>query len=541
MRKLFLLLSILISVIANATTYYVSTTGNDGTGKGTQAAPWKTLYKATITVNSIGDIIHVNTGTYTETQQSKLAAGVSIEGEGITTILKSNVTSANYAMIVLASPKEGSDGNQHISNVKMDGQALKSYWAIYVQGRSNVSIHDITVVDFNFNGVIFTGRIDNVTAAPNIYATGNTFYNNVLINNSGWISWGEGNFNFSGQDGMVISNNMITQTARPGSGNGYCTKFNNAGWNKGCKVLNNTFTRAQAQGGTYDIGMELGNTSGMEVSGNTFIGCSLDPNFNTKTQNGSTYNYSLWVHDNKFTIPVINSQLQDGVIFEFGTEGAIVENNIFDKLNFGVSFTPREGSVISDITIRNNLMTGIGRSVWNGYYITFGGVVNGSYTVNGVSIYNNTFDYDKSLVIPLGISLPQATAGNFSNINIYNNIITGATTAPIGQAGTTAITNLFVKNNDFFANFNDNKPIFIGPAVGAGYTLLGNINVAPVYGLNYSLPVGSPLLKAGVGGTDIGYTGGSVIIAPVDTIPKPVKALLYTIQYYSDGTFIKNP
>ncbi|MEI9958600.1 MAG: DUF1565 domain-containing protein [Ferruginibacter sp.] len=71
-----------------ASTFYISPNGNDNTGNGSRSNPWKSLYKATAAVTAAGDIIHVNAGTYIETQQSLLAIGVSIEGDGITSILK---------------------------------------------------------------------------------------------------------------------------------------------------------------------------------------------------------------------------------------------------------------------------------------------------------------------------------------------------------------------------------------------------------------------------------------------------------------------
>ena len=42
-----------------STTWYISPAGNDVTGDGTIDNPWLTLHKATVTVNIVGDIIHV--------------------------------------------------------------------------------------------------------------------------------------------------------------------------------------------------------------------------------------------------------------------------------------------------------------------------------------------------------------------------------------------------------------------------------------------------------------------------------------------------
>ena len=86
-----------------------------------------------------GDIIHVNAGTYNETAQSVLAAGVSIEGAGASSVIHSQVSGTAYT-IVLSSNSEATNGNQHISNIKMDGNSYAAYGAILVSHRKNVEI-----------------------------------------------------------------------------------------------------------------------------------------------------------------------------------------------------------------------------------------------------------------------------------------------------------------------------------------------------------------------------------------------------------------
>ena len=137
-----------------ANTYYISAAGNDATGTGTISSPWKTLFKATSAVTASGSIIHVNAGTYTETQQCSLPVGVSIEGDGATSIVRSTVNSFQAPLLRLSSAA-GTSGNQHISNLKFDGQSLATSWGIYIEGRSNVSIYNCTVTNFGDRGVIF--------------------------------------------------------------------------------------------------------------------------------------------------------------------------------------------------------------------------------------------------------------------------------------------------------------------------------------------------------------------------------------------------
>jgi len=61
-KKLFILLFLISSLIANATTYYVSTSGSDGNA-GTLASPWGTWQKA-FSFPSAGDIVYIRGGVW---------------------------------------------------------------------------------------------------------------------------------------------------------------------------------------------------------------------------------------------------------------------------------------------------------------------------------------------------------------------------------------------------------------------------------------------------------------------------------------------
>jgi hypothetical protein len=89
MKKLLFILLFIPVILQAQTTYYIDPGGNDGTGTGTIGNPWKSLYKACNSVSGSGDIIHVNAGTYTETNQCALDVNVSIEGASeVTSIIK---------------------------------------------------------------------------------------------------------------------------------------------------------------------------------------------------------------------------------------------------------------------------------------------------------------------------------------------------------------------------------------------------------------------------------------------------------------------
>jgi hypothetical protein len=63
MKQILITIFLLISIVGNATTYYLSPSGNDINGTGSIGSPWFTLNKAW-TVISAGDTIYMHGGTY---------------------------------------------------------------------------------------------------------------------------------------------------------------------------------------------------------------------------------------------------------------------------------------------------------------------------------------------------------------------------------------------------------------------------------------------------------------------------------------------
>ncbi|GAB2830617.1 PKD domain-containing protein [Ferruginibacter profundus] len=506
MKLILFFLGIFLSTLTNATTYYVSTTGSDATGTGTITNPWKTLYKATNTVAGVGDIIHVNAGTYLETLQCVLKPGVSIEGDGATSILKTTLTADWTELLSLRSP-EGTNGNQHISNLMFDGQNLSTFWGIYVGGRSNVSIHDITMVDFKDRGVLFGGRNDGNGAPPTIYATGNTFYNNTITNCAAYNlpngSYGRGCLNIGGQDGMLIYNNTISQTSRPEGYNGWPIKGWNEGYLKGCKIYNNTLNKiplGNTNGNTgWNFAIELFNESGLEIYGNTITGGSIDLNFQTK--NG--YPYSVWIHDNVIKQTSVNSWMESGIVLEYGTDGAIIENNTIDKKAHGIEFNPRSGDIVKDVTIQRNLITNVTIAQNTGGLI---GIFSnaGDYSIDNFNVLNNTMVATAGAAPWWGINLGGLNTGYARNINIKNNIITNIVSGWLVQGGAVGIDSLSIQNNNTFNNGGSNNPVFNG-IQPTHYTNTNNIHILPLFIslTNFLLQPLSPCIDAG---TYVGLT-----------------------------------
>jgi nicotinamide mononucleotide transporter len=448
------LLLILFFQCGFATTYYISPKGSDANGSGSLTNPWQSLSKATSSVTTPGDIIHVLQGTYTEAVRSVLAAGISIEGEGAASVIQSTLTQEFAAIIIAVSP-EGTDGNQHISNIKLDGNNRTTSWAIEIRGRSNVSIHDCIIVDFEDRGIVWTARNDNKDAAPEIYATGNTFFNNTLTNCAKYDGYGRGCLNIGGQEGMLVYKNNITQTGREIGKNGWPVKYHNGGYLKGCRIYNNIITKQPYDGITWDFAIELFNESGLEIYDNTIQG-SIDLNYQKK----ENYPYSAWIHNNVISQPVLNKHVEAGIVLEFSTDAVIIENNRLKNIGTQVFFTPREGDLINDVTIKNNTCENIGvaDNSHKGFAIRIGSDDGDGYFVTNLVVTNNVFTASETQKPYWGIGILGALKAN--NIQIRNNTITNFSAGYIVANPASVIDTLIIENNILSNNGFANKPAF---------------------------------------------------------------------------------
>lgn len=521
MKKIFFFLSLFLAVTVSAQHYYISTTGNDATGDGSISLPWQTLNKATTTVTTSGNTIHIAAGTYTETVQCVLAPGVSLEGAGRSnTIIKSSLTSDFNEMLNCRSAM-GTNGNQHITGLKFDGQ--NTTWAlIRIGGRSNFEIYNCDFINAKIHGVTFAAwNVDpNDPGFPATYCTGNKFYNNTMTNCGGWEipnsgGNGYGNLQFGGQSGFLCYNNNIVQNRAPYN-NGWPIKYWQGGYNIGCKIYNN-YLQHRLQDFTlgdqnWDFAIEMFNVAGMEVYNNTIVNGAIDVNGTTTTGYNTGvgsfwcagYGYVLYAHDNVFYCQSANIHVQTGVTLEYNIDTVIIERNTFDKFNIGVLFTPRTGNTIKNVTIHHNLFTNLTEGEGTeGYGLDFGVYSGANLTYDKINIYNNTLIASSGTPCKFGITLPNSTGtAALKNFNIKNNIIRGFYQYPLRvREGTAAIDSLDVQYNSITNCGNGNVPAYtVSPT---HYTFANNNNTAPSFGTGYKLISTSPLVDAGV---NVGYS-----------------------------------
>ena len=523
-------------------TYFISTSGNNTTGNGSAGNPWQTLAKATSAVTAAGSIIHVNAGTYTETSQCNLAKGVSIAGDGIsTTIVKSSVSGQWSTLLSLESAQDAV-GNQSISNITFDGQYVsetnnKTWIGIWITRRSNVVIHDCKIINFRDRGVIFDGNgVQNPLSDPGHYATGNKFYNNTVLNsaqNNG--QYGAGCLNIGGQTGMEIYGNTIIQDQRANFKNGWPIKYWENGWLKGVKIYNNTLKKAYNQGtyfgenGDWDFAIELFNINGLEIYGNAIQG-SIDLNYNYK----GAYAFSVWIHHNTLNHATQNVHFESGIILEFATQSALIEDNVINNSATGVQFNTRTASnsggytypapvggysALTDNVIRRNLFSNIyqptGCCGGGAIMVVSENEINDPY-IRNLAIYNNTIVGMPGNAPWVGIDFSSMTSNNanVNGVSVRNNIVTGFRDAWLKGSSPTHMTNVTITNNDAYGNSNGNMPGWPG-GNPAGYLYNNNLSVNPLFtsATDFRLQSASPCINTGVNvgltyiGTapDIGY------------------------------------
>ncbi len=498
MRKVFIILLFTISSVAYSTTYYIDPSGQDAsTRNGSKSAPWKTLAYACGKVRTSGDIIHVNAGNYYETVQSALAAGVSIEGEGVNSNITSGISRLNTFTILLSSSSEATDGKQHISNIRMDGNSMTAYGAIRVAYRKNVEIFNCTIVNFKYYGVSFING-----EPPSTYATGNKFHDNVMTNCSGYYSGNTGSLEIQGQDGMLIYNNNITLNKSDGM-NGDII-YGVEGYLKNVKIYNNALNKTYIIGTTpWDFAIEFWNClGGVEIYNNNITG-SVDLVNSSK----GTSPYSVWIHDNTIGQPaLLESENIRGILLEANASDVLIERNLIRNVAAGI-FLDQIGSArkVSNIYINTNIFNNIGVSDAGennkGWGIIWTEESYKNHTVNTISICNNVMiGHSGSRSTMWGINLPHI--GTARNITIRNNIIRDFDYTPVyayTQTGDETIDVLSVENNIFYHNGNNNLPEYDG-ITPTNNTTRNNITSNPMFvsSSDFHLQTGSPAIGKGL-------------------------------------------
>lgn len=527
MRKLVFIFLFFPLLLNGQSTWYVSTTGNDGTGDGTVANPWLTLYKAVTTVPSLqgeeGDVIHINAGTYTETHKISLADGISIDGDNkYTTIVHLTYAGNCIELETAAGWGNTSYGNQYISNITFDGD-YTGLVGIAVNYRSNVKIHDCIFLEFYNQAAFFVGEPSSAWTTDNpyvtdpgyayqyipfndSYCTGNEFYNNTVTNCSHATSSPSGtkSVGIGTQNGVRIYNNTITCTGRTVAQeyNGWCIGFQDLGFNKNAKIYDNTLTAPHyGTSAQYDFAIELWFImSGTEIYDNRIYG-SIDL---SNPLDYDALGYSARVYDNDIGWSSTPITLDVGIYIEAQAEYVQIYRNRIHHVARAI-YIPRLNYTGSDrlfhINIYDNLMVDLGQSgttyqSW-GIHSEFSLI---DQTENEyVYIQNNVIEAVSSLSNTMyGIQFP--SVDEQSNVYIENNILLNWDNGAIqGAWARTTLDNIFIRNNLIYGCGYTNWTNFDANFT-ASLTNYTNVQISPADPLlndDYSLQVGSPAESTG--------------------------------------------
>ena len=389
---------------------YVSTTGNDTTGDGSQNNPYRTISQAILMVSPNGTI-NIANGQYTGTSNTKITMNknMTIQGQSETgTII--NGTGTNWIFNIQTGT------NVVINNLTLTNAINTNYGgAIYNDGgltienstfTGNSAPHGLGGAIYNYDGAL---TVDNSTFTNNNASEGAggaiynfdgalTVDNNTFTGNAANVGYGGAIYNDIGST-LTGTNDIFTNNTATYGGGAICN-------DGGLTVDNSTFTGNSAP---YGNGGAINNEGGgiLTETNDTF-------NNNTATYGGAIYNDgALTVDNSTFTG---NSALDDGTILIIASGGAIY-NDIGSTLTeandtFTNNIANLGGAIFDEgiLTLDNSTFTG--NSAVDG-----GAIFNwGTLTVDNSTFIGNTANVGGAIYTE-GRSTLTETNDTFNNNN----------------------------------------------------------------------------------------------------------------------------
>ena len=525
MKKILTILLLFASLTVGATKYYVTKTGNDGAEHtGLIGDPWLTLSYSCTRVTTAGDSIVIGAGTFDETVQvvwDEEVSLIGVVGYPLTTIITSS--EALNPIILGSSATQGTNGNQSISYIKMDGNDTTAYKAIAVSQRSNVKIHHCDFIDFYEYAVSFSG-LGSGAGAPTTHSTGNEFTNST-ITNCGRDVWVTSYYSattalsIGGQDGMLVDGIMIDNVT--GGRHSYGIKPNNEGFNENSTITNNVINiHWRHSSGSFDFSIETWNETGLEVGNNVMNGsCDLGGRWSAKVGSAG---YGAWIHDNTIGPDVLGgAEASRGILLEADCWNVVVERNHIKNVAEGIYINPmttlpedpevngRDYHVYDNVRISYNLLNNIGTltSSSRGWGINMVGDGVYTHTMNDIYLLNNVIIGDTDATSTMdGIMINGV--GTITDLRVRNNIILNFDYAyfyaQLGDIEQT-IDYLSIENNDAYGNGYSNVPRYGDGMIPGHNTTQNNITDDPLFisTSDFHLQTTSPAKDEGL---DVGLT-----------------------------------
>jgi hypothetical protein len=488
------------SAVSAANSRYVSTRGNDASGDGSAAHPWKTLkYAVTQVPANQGQTIQLAAGTFIEDGPVEVPLGVSIAGAGKDSTIIKAASSFYYhpadpgygtdKFLIRLGEYNQLDGNQSLRNFAIDGDAKQLHGGIYVRYRNKVVIEGVKVQNTNFSGIwLWDVKDSQIT-------------NTQLVN----CSWGSagycvGALNLGNVERVEIAQLDVNENTGYGikaiGPNGYNDVINLKIHDSHVSV--NPFGLWNG-GSAPNIAIELWqvNLVGCEIY-NSYVDNTISlVNSNATPATGIQ---TMRVHDN--TIDMETRAKGSGYGLELTIHDAEVDHNYFIKGNYGIANwdNPMQNWSIHHNTfyaIQGIYPGEIVRSQWSG--------------LHNVKLYNNTIEFasDKTMNV-VGLY-----GGTSDNLDIKNNLVINSNTRYnyyqnqlIHTENGAVVNHLQVLNN---STTNLDGGNVLASVLGLLQNPLINLNVLPNPVVSkagsrpqpYYFPVaGSSLINAGL---DVGF------------------------------------
>jgi hypothetical protein len=423
----FLLLLLTLLVMANtalAAVYYVSPNGSDSAGDGSQSNPWKTLkYTCNQIAPNQGHTIQLASGTFAETGSSSVPTGVNIQGEGPD---KTIITSSYNGYLISLSSSSVTNGNQTLSDFKIQGNNRQLDHGVIIYRRHNVNVHNVHFEEIDNGALEIVAEYGTpIDSPPAAYLSGIEVYNCRFTNCAKvFSSWSSGSLLVGHLQGGLIHDNIINEDR------GYGIKFWENGWFNGTKVYNNKIT-VPPHDPTWDtsICIELWNLQDDCEVYNNDVNTWLSFAYGNKG-NGDT---SVKVHDNRV---VFADYPNDSCGIECHSVGDMeIYNNYIARASFGIAVWGNRS--FSNVLIHHNFFHNIKTPYGWG---------------SGIEIHVEGID--------------------IGNIQIFNNIFHSTHTSDsiiIGAKlfGNRNVIGLQIKNNVFFNTVNNISEEIVNNGLGA--------------------------------------------------------------------------
>lgn len=401
-------------------TFFVSTTGNDSTGTGSQLSPWRTVAKGVSGLNP-GDTLYMRGGTYLEpihmTRLGSAGSPITVSGFTAETAIIRMPAGQSYHI--------GSTVKQYhtYQNFTIDGQDSTEGLASGDNSISSVLIgiggtnasHDVTLDNLEIKNTKDVAiYIDCI--GPNIVIR-NCLIHDALAHDT----LGERNYGIycAHVNGVLIEDNEIYNC--PGGGIQVYPNPVNATIRRNSIHHNNTLSLASVGGILIQQDLTLGPAitgllvynnliynNGTATSGNAY-GIKCNNVVAAGLYNNTIYNNKSWgigVGDNSAG----------------GANGTLVKNNITWQNGLGPITTGFTGTVNTVLT--TNLSTNPSFTNPAAFDLT---LLNGSAAINTGTSLSSIFTTDY-----LGVSRPQGAAWD---IGAYEFAVSGDTTAPATPTG----------------------------------------------------------------------------------------------------------